>query len=68
MSSADNSPRGRRVDCPNCKRPTIYSTGNPWRPFCCARCRSIDLGAWATEQYRVAPEPRDEEEDPPAHP
>jgi endogenous inhibitor of DNA gyrase (YacG/DUF329 family) len=27
---------------------------NVWRPFCSERCKLIDLGAWATEQYRVA--------------
>jgi endogenous inhibitor of DNA gyrase (YacG/DUF329 family) len=24
-----------------------------WRPFCSQRCKMIDLGAWATERYRV---------------
>ena len=24
-----------------------------WRPFCSERCRTIDLGAWAAEAYRV---------------
>jgi len=38
----------------------------PWlpasrhRPFCSERCRTIDLGAWATERYRVATEEKDE--------
>jgi endogenous inhibitor of DNA gyrase (YacG/DUF329 family) len=27
--------------------------GNPHRPFCSERCRSSDLGAWVTEQYRI---------------
>jgi len=27
--------------------------GNPWRPFCSERCQVTDLGAWATERYRV---------------
>jgi len=26
---------------------------NTWRPFCSERCKLIDLGAWATERYRV---------------
>jgi endogenous inhibitor of DNA gyrase (YacG/DUF329 family) len=34
-----------------------------WRPFCSERCKIIDLGAWASEAYRVAvaeaPEPED---------
>jgi endogenous inhibitor of DNA gyrase (YacG/DUF329 family) len=24
-----------------------------WRPFCSPRCKTIDLGAWAAEAYRV---------------
>jgi len=37
---------------------------NPYRPFCSERCKLIDLGAWASEAYRVpvqaAPEPPEE--------
>ncbi|MCS6926105.1 MAG: DNA gyrase inhibitor YacG [Candidatus Binatia bacterium] len=40
------------VKCPTCRRPTAWQ-GNPFRPFCSARCRLIDLGAWATESYRI---------------
>ncbi len=46
--------------CPNCKVPTPYTSANRWRPFCSERCRSIDLGAWATESYRVAAEAPDD--------
>ncbi len=41
------------IQCPNCKRPAIYSIENPYRPFCCERCKIIDLGAWADEKFRV---------------
>jgi hypothetical protein len=44
----------RTVACPNCGKPVRWSAGNPFRPFCSERCRSIDLGAWAAERYRVA--------------
>jgi endogenous inhibitor of DNA gyrase (YacG/DUF329 family) len=27
-----------------------------WRPFCSERCKLIDLGQWAHEQYRIAGE------------
>ena len=30
-----------------------YSPANPWRPFCSERCRQSDLGAWASESYRI---------------
>ncbi len=27
--------------------------GNEFRPFCSERCKMIDLGAWASEEYTV---------------
>lgn len=47
------APRPRRVPCPTCRRETAYAPSNPWRPFCSERCRQLDLGAWATERFRV---------------
>ena len=43
----------RRVACPGCGTPAPFSPENPWRPFCSERCRSLDLGAWASESYRI---------------
>jgi endogenous inhibitor of DNA gyrase (YacG/DUF329 family) len=43
----------RTVVCPTCRQQAIYSEANRWRPFCSARCRGVDLGAWASEQFRV---------------
>lgn len=45
------------VPCPNCGRETVYDQTNPDRPFCCERCRLIDLGAWADGRYTIAGEP-----------
>jgi uncharacterized protein len=53
MSSSD-SRRALVVRCPTCNGDSRFEPGNPWRPFCSERCKSIDLGAWATERYRVA--------------
>ncbi|MBX3278260.1 MAG: DNA gyrase inhibitor YacG [Acidobacteria bacterium] len=39
--------------CPQCRRETEWQD-NPWRPFCSERCRIIDLGRWASEDYRIA--------------
>ncbi len=39
--------------CPHCKKETLYK-GNPWRPFCSERCKQIDLGKWATENYVIS--------------
>lgn len=44
------------VLCPQCRKPTVWE-GNDNRPFCSDRCRLIDLGAWASEDYRIAAEP-----------
>jgi endogenous inhibitor of DNA gyrase (YacG/DUF329 family) len=52
--NADPAKRARSVRCPACGKHAAYSTENPARPFCSVRCRSIDLGAWASESYRVA--------------
>lgn len=41
-----------RVKCPTC-RVEVQWEGNPHRPFCSERCRLIDLGAWASERYRI---------------
>ena len=57
----------RMVSCPSCKGPSLYSLANVWRPFCSERCRQHDLGAWASEDYRVATQapPEDLVDDPP---
>jgi len=46
----------RVVSCPTCAQPVAWGPQSPFRPFCCARCKLIDLGQWATEQYRVPDE------------
>ncbi|MGY8903806.1 MAG: DNA gyrase inhibitor YacG [Burkholderiales bacterium] len=51
----------RTVACPACRGPSLYSARNPSRPFCCPRCKNADLGAWASEEFRVAArEPADD--------
>ena len=47
----------RTVKCPACGKPAVYADSNPWRPFCSERCRTLDLGAWAAERYRVPVKP-----------
>jgi len=49
-----------KIRCPHCATPTHWE-GNPHRPFCSERCRLIDLGAWADEEYRIAGERASEE-------
>jgi len=43
----------RIVSCPQCGAPVTWSPASRFRPFCSERCRRIDLGAWASESYRV---------------
>lgn len=42
-----------RVTCPTCGKSVEWTAANEHRPFCSERCRTIDLGAWAAERYRV---------------
>lgn len=51
----------RVVKCPQCGAPVRWIPENRFRPFCSERCKQIDLGAWASESYRV---PAAEESDP----
>ncbi len=39
-----------RVPCPRCGNRTAWQD-NPHRPFCSEKCRLVDLGRWATEEY-----------------
>lgn len=39
------------MKCPICKKEVEF--GAPEMPFCSERCRLIDLGKWADEEYRI---------------
>jgi endogenous inhibitor of DNA gyrase (YacG/DUF329 family) len=41
------------VKCPQCGAWVKWVAESRWRPFCSERCRQLDLGAWASESYRV---------------
>lgn len=41
------------VRCPACSGPSVYAATNPYRPFCCLRCKNLDFGAWASESFTV---------------
>ena len=42
----------RTFPCPRCGEPSHWED-NAYRPFCSERCKLIDLGAWANEDYRL---------------
>jgi uncharacterized protein len=46
-------PAARIVACPKCGKPVEWTAASVWRPFCSERCKLIDLGAWASDRYRV---------------
>lgn len=51
MSEASLPPK-TILRCPRCRAETAWQD-NPFRPFCSEKCRIIDLGRWANEDYRV---------------
>ncbi len=51
----------KEVNCPNCKKRFNYFSSE-FRPFCCEKCRLIDLGQWLSESYTVPVEKLTEEE------
>jgi endogenous inhibitor of DNA gyrase (YacG/DUF329 family) len=51
------------VKCPTCKKPVPWTSEQPFKPFCCERCKLIDLGEWAMEEKRIPGEPLVLEED-----
>ena len=46
----------RLVRCPACGGDSIYAPSNLFRPFCSERCKGMDLGAWASESFRLPDE------------
>jgi endogenous inhibitor of DNA gyrase (YacG/DUF329 family) len=58
--SSDVKPR--LVRCPACGGKSVYGPSNPYRPFCSERCKNMDLGAWASEEFRVPEKPPREED------
>ena len=40
------------VKCPSCGREVEFH-GNEFRPFCSERCKLLDFGAWADEEYNL---------------
>jgi hypothetical protein len=41
----------KTLHCPICKKPVPLDS--PEVPFCSARCRTIDLGKWASGDYKI---------------
>lgn len=58
----------RSVTCPSCGENVPWTPQARWRPFCSARCKTMDLGAWASESYRIPAVERDDDESGPRGP
>ncbi len=41
-----------KITCPICRKRTTWEN-NAFKPFCSERCKMIDLGKWASEDYRI---------------
>lgn len=54
-------PRRLHRQCPHCDREVVWPETKTF-PFCSERCRLIDLGVWASGDYRVPGEPASEED------
>ncbi|WP_317199466.1 DNA gyrase inhibitor YacG [uncultured Psychrobacter sp.] len=53
QSNANTVPK--TYPCPRCGKQTAWQ-GNSSKPFCSERCKLIDLGAWASEEYTLPAE------------
>jgi len=42
----------KTLHCPICRKPVPLDSDN--RPFCSDRCRTIDLGKWASGDYKIS--------------
>jgi endogenous inhibitor of DNA gyrase (YacG/DUF329 family) len=48
--------RELKLNCPTCGKQVDASqpAANPYFPFCCKRCKLIDLGKWLDEEHRIS--------------
>jgi uncharacterized protein len=53
----------KKVQCPICERAMDGQRPKEWPewPFCSKRCKTIDLGRWLGESYRLETPPKAED-------
>jgi uncharacterized protein len=49
---ANTSTPVKTIPCPTCRKPA--AVGSEDFPFCSDRCRLLDLGKWASGDYRIS--------------
>jgi uncharacterized protein len=45
--------RKREVRCPTCKKSGLWFESE-YGPFCCERCKLVDLGKWLGEENKIS--------------
>ena len=52
-----------KFECPTCRKTFKKERAEeaPFRPFCCSRCKLVDLGRWLDGTYSIS-EPMDAED------
>jgi endogenous inhibitor of DNA gyrase (YacG/DUF329 family) len=53
------------MKCPICKK--AVALGDEFFPFCSERCKTIDLGNWASEKYVISTPVQPEESETDGH-
>jgi hypothetical protein len=51
MTDRQPSSTSTKTKCPICK--TLTDDSSDQYPFCSPRCKTIDLGRWADESYKI---------------
>jgi uncharacterized protein len=41
------------VKCPTCGKLVAWTSEQQFKPFCCDRCRLIDLGEWFMDEKAI---------------
>lgn len=49
--------------CPICGAESKPRVENPAFPFCCPRCKTVDLGKWMNEEYRIPVDDSSDDDD-----
>ena len=63
MCIRDSAMSPGMAKCPICDGAAKARSDNPSFPFCSARCKTVDLGKWLNEEYRVPVEGEEPDED-----
>jgi endogenous inhibitor of DNA gyrase (YacG/DUF329 family) len=56
--------RATSSPCPICRKEARPRGENPSFPFCSSRCKTVDLGHWLDEKYRLPAEEASADEAP----